>query len=42
MTFFEELMIISRRWQLHIKVIDIKLKKIEDFSLSQNVDLISR
>ncbi len=41
-TFLKELIIILRRGQLRAKVIDIKLKNIENFSPSQNVGLVCR
>ncbi len=42
MTFLKEPMIILRRGQSNIEVIDIKFQKVEDFSLSQNIGLVYR
>ena len=41
-TFLKELIIIFKRRQSHIKIIEIKLQKVKDFSLSQNVGLVCR
>ncbi len=42
MTFLKELIIILRKEQSYAKIIDIKLKKVRDFPLSQNVDLVDK
>ena len=41
-TFFKKLITILNRGQLRPKIIDIKLQKVNDFSLSQNIGLVCK